>query len=111
MGELLHDPGHKDTDFSKVMKEIEDETIRVCGSSKGVTDKGIGLKVPSTTSTVLGTCERDKDSCLNPNTAEPFNIDAANFRIQACHRVMHTIFSQARIPCQGSCGLPRGRYR
>ncbi|OHT17223.1 Dynamin central region family protein [Tritrichomonas foetus] len=43
--EFLHKPGQKWTDFNKVMKEIEDETDRVCGTNKGVTDQPINLKV------------------------------------------------------------------
>ena len=45
--EFLHAPGQKFTDFMKVMKEIEDETDRVCGKKKGVTDKPINLKIYS----------------------------------------------------------------
>jgi len=43
--EFLHAAGQKWTDFAKVMKEIDDETDRVCGKKKGVTDKPINLKV------------------------------------------------------------------
>jgi GTP-binding protein EngB required for normal cell division len=44
-GEFLHSKGTRWTDFDKIRKEIEDETDRVCGSNKGVTDKPISLKV------------------------------------------------------------------
>ena len=43
--EFLHKPGERFTDFSKVMKEIEDDTDRVCGTNKGVKDQPINLKV------------------------------------------------------------------
>lgn len=45
--EFLHKPNQKMTDFNLVMKEIEDETDRVCGTNKGVTDQPINLKVYS----------------------------------------------------------------
>jgi dynamin 1-like protein len=44
-GEFLHLPDKKFTDFSLICKEIEDETERVCGSNKGVTDEPINLKI------------------------------------------------------------------
>ena len=46
-GEFKHLEGQKFTDFSKICKEIEDETDRVCGTNKGVTDKPIILKIYS----------------------------------------------------------------
>lgn len=46
-GEFLHDPGNKYTDFLKIMKEIDDETDRVCGTNKGVKDIPINLKIYS----------------------------------------------------------------
>lgn len=45
--EFLHKPGQKITDFNAVMKEIDAETDRVCGTNKGVTDQPINLKVYS----------------------------------------------------------------
>jgi GTP-binding protein EngB required for normal cell division len=46
-GEFLHAPDKKWTDFNKIRQEIDAETIRVCGTNKGVTDKPINLKVYS----------------------------------------------------------------
>ncbi|EAY20860.1 Dynamin central region family protein [Trichomonas vaginalis G3] len=48
-GEFLHNPGKKYTNFDEIMKEIEDETDRVCGTNKGVTDQPINLKIYSPT--------------------------------------------------------------
>ncbi|KAH0785467.1 Dynamin central region family protein [Histomonas meleagridis] len=48
-GEFLHDPGHKYTDFTKIRKEIEDETDRLCGKNKGVKDVPINLRIYSPT--------------------------------------------------------------
>jgi GTP-binding protein EngB required for normal cell division len=45
--EFLHAPGRKFTDFNQVRDEIDAETARVCGKSKGVTDKPISLRVYS----------------------------------------------------------------
>lgn len=45
--EFLHKPDEIFTNFDKVRQEIEDETDRVCGSNKGVTNEPINLKVYS----------------------------------------------------------------
>ena len=46
-GEFLHCKGKKFMDFLSIMKEIEDETDRVTGSSKGISNLPINLRVYS----------------------------------------------------------------
>jgi dynamin GTPase len=46
-GEFLHCKGKKFMDFISIMKEIEDETDRVTGSSKGISNLPINLRVYS----------------------------------------------------------------
>ena len=46
-GEFLHCKGKKFMDFTSIMKEIEDETDRVTGSSKGISNLPINLRVYS----------------------------------------------------------------
>ena len=46
-GEFLHAKGRKFTEFSQIMKEIEDETDRVTGSNKGISNLPINLRVYS----------------------------------------------------------------
>ena len=46
-GEFLHCKGQKFQDFNSIMKEIEDETDRVTGSNKGISNLPINLRVYS----------------------------------------------------------------
>jgi len=46
-GEFLHCKGQKFTDFLSIRKEIEDETDRVTGSNKGISNLPINLRVYS----------------------------------------------------------------
>lgn len=46
-GEFLHCKGQKFMDFNAIMKEIEDETDRVTGSNKGISNLPINLRVYS----------------------------------------------------------------
>lgn len=46
-GEFLHCKGKKFTNFDEVRKEIEDETDRVTGSNKGISNIPINLRVYS----------------------------------------------------------------
>jgi len=46
-GEFLHAKGQKFPDFAAIMKEIEDETDRVTGSNKGISNLPINLRVHS----------------------------------------------------------------
>ena len=46
-GEFLHCKGQKFMDFLSIMKEIEDETDRVTGSNKGISNLPINLRVYS----------------------------------------------------------------
>jgi dynamin GTPase len=46
-GEFLHCKGKKFMDFTSIMKEIEDETDRVTGTSKGISNLPINLRVHS----------------------------------------------------------------
>lgn len=46
-GEFLHCKGKKFMDFSAIMKEIEDETDRMTGSNKGISNLPINLRVYS----------------------------------------------------------------
>lgn len=46
-GEFLHAKGKKFMDFDAIMKEIEDETDRVTGSNKGISNLPINLRVHS----------------------------------------------------------------
>ena len=46
-GEFLHCKGKKFMNFSEIMKEIEDETDRVTGSNKGISNLPINLRVYS----------------------------------------------------------------
>ena len=43
--EFLHKKGETYTDFEEVKKEIENETMRIAGTDKNVTDKAISLTV------------------------------------------------------------------
>ena len=45
--EFIHTKGKKFTDFSLVRKEIEDETDRMTGSNKGISNVPINLRVYS----------------------------------------------------------------
>lgn len=45
--EFIHTKGKKFTDFSLVRKEIEDETDRVTGGNKGISNIPINLRVYS----------------------------------------------------------------
>jgi len=42
-----HEPGRKYTDFDLVRKEIDNQTARLAGKDKGVTDKPIYLTISS----------------------------------------------------------------
>ena len=46
-GEFLHAKGKKFTDFLQIQKEIEDETDRMTGSNKGISNLPINLRVYS----------------------------------------------------------------
>ena len=46
-GEFLHCKGKKFMNFSEIMKEIENETDRVTGSNKGISNLPINLRVYS----------------------------------------------------------------
>lgn len=46
-GEFLHCKGQKFQDFNAIMKEIEDETDRMTGSNKGISNLPINLRVYS----------------------------------------------------------------
>ncbi|GBL82457.1 Dynamin, partial [Araneus ventricosus] len=46
-GEFLHCRGKKFTDFDAIRKEIEDETDRMTGSNKGISNAPINLRVYS----------------------------------------------------------------
>ena len=46
-GEFLHAKGQKFMDFLAIMKEIEDETDRVTGENKGISNLHINLRVYS----------------------------------------------------------------
>merc|ERR1719384_2839558 len=46
-GEFLHAKGQKFQDFAHIMKEIEDETDRITGSNKGISNLPINLRVYS----------------------------------------------------------------
>ena len=46
-GEFLHAKGKKFMDFLSIMKEIEDETDRVTGENKGISNLPIDLRVYS----------------------------------------------------------------
>ena len=46
-GEFLHAKGQKFMDFLTIMKEIEDETDRVTGENKGISNLPINLRVYS----------------------------------------------------------------
>ena len=46
-GEFLHAKGQKFMDFLTIMKEIEDETDRVNGENKGISNLPINLRVHS----------------------------------------------------------------
>lgn len=46
-GEFLHCKGKKFTNFEEIRKEIEDETDRVTGSNKGISNIPINLRVYS----------------------------------------------------------------
>ena len=44
-GEFTHKPGQKFEDFLDIMKEIEDDTAKIAGGNKGISDQPINLKV------------------------------------------------------------------
>ena len=46
-GEFLHAKGKKFTDFLAIQKEIEDETDRMTGSNKGISNLPINLRIYS----------------------------------------------------------------
>ena len=46
-GEFLHQKGRKYTDFDAIRKEIEDETDRVTGSNKNISNIPINLRIYS----------------------------------------------------------------
>lgn len=46
-GEFLHIPGKKIFDFNVIRKEIENETERLTGKNKGISNKSINLKIYS----------------------------------------------------------------
>ena len=46
-GEFLHKPGKKWTDFEAIRQEIEDDTSRIAGDNKGISDVPINLKITS----------------------------------------------------------------
>ena len=46
-GEFLHAKGRKFMSFTEIRKEIEDETDRVTGSNKGISNLPINLRVHS----------------------------------------------------------------
>ena len=46
-GEFLHAKGQKFMEFAAIMKEIEDETDRVTGGNKGISNLPINLRVYS----------------------------------------------------------------
>jgi hypothetical protein len=46
-GEFLHCKGQKFMDFNAIQKEIENETDRVTGSNKGISNLPINLRVYS----------------------------------------------------------------
>lgn len=46
-GEFLHVRGKKFTNFDEIRKEIEDETDRMTGSNKGISNAPINLRVYS----------------------------------------------------------------
>ena len=52
-GEFLHCKGQKFMDFLSIMKEIEDETDRVTGDNKGISNLPINLRVYSPHGTSL----------------------------------------------------------
>ena len=45
--EFLHKKGEKFFDFSKVRREIEDQTMRICGSDKNISEEPISLTIYS----------------------------------------------------------------
>lgn len=45
--EFLHVPGRRYIDFTEVRREIENETIRVAGTNKGINPTPINLKIYS----------------------------------------------------------------
>ena len=47
VGEFLHKPKERFTDFAAIKREIEAETDRVTGSNKGISENPIGLKIYS----------------------------------------------------------------
>ena len=46
-GEFLHRPGERFTDFEEIRREIDQETNRVTGTNKAVSDQQIRLKICS----------------------------------------------------------------
>ena len=55
-GEFLHAKGQKFMEFSAIMKEIEDETDRVTGGNKGISNLPINLRVYSPHGRRLSIC-------------------------------------------------------
>lgn len=56
-GEFLHGKGRKFTNFDEIRKEIEDETDRVTGSNKGISNVPINLRVYSPNGEFVGKLE------------------------------------------------------
>ena len=46
-GEFLHKKGEKYTDFGEIRKEIENDTDRITGANKGISNLPINLRVYS----------------------------------------------------------------
>ena len=46
-GEFLHRKGEKFYDFSKIRKEIEEQTARIAGIDKNISDEPISLTIYS----------------------------------------------------------------
>ncbi len=46
-GEFLHRKGEKFFDFSKIRREIEDQTNRIAGNDKNISDEPISLTIYS----------------------------------------------------------------
>ena len=47
VGRVLHRPGERFTDFEEIRREIDQETNRVTGTNKAVSDQQIRLKICS----------------------------------------------------------------
>jgi dynamin 1-like protein len=46
-GEFLHKKGERFYDFSKIRQEIEDQTVRIAGIDKNISDEPISLTIYS----------------------------------------------------------------